>query len=284
MRKKVASIFIAALVLVSTFNPAWADVAIRVRLKEGPHPASEMLIRIKGTRQRNDFQAENRSDFSWVYYCDRKKVIGINYTTRRYFINSLGSGMTLSQSMAFGESQFVSAPRSVAHHDGRLVQTVTVTDTGERREMFGFTARHIKTRTTWEAEPACNQTRLRQETDGWYIDLLHGMECSPDLSGYWNYGFVAPPSKCSERFEKRNYEFLSKQVGDARLGFPLRLTRTVYGDGGQALVNSEEVLDLSTAELDASLFDIPSTFTKFDPGSDRSLLGRLFSFAGRRRK
>jgi len=283
MRNTLIKSMIAALVLISWTTTSFADVTIKIRLREGRQPAHEMLIRIKGTRQRNDFPTNKKApEFAWVYHCEKKEILGINYTKKQYFTNFLGESMTPSQAMAFGENQLgASPPQKLVTHGGRIMQTVTVTDTGERREMFGFTARHLKTRVVWNANPSCNQTTLRQETDGWYIDLLHGMECSPDLSGLWNYGYAAPSSKCDEHFEKHKYEFLSKQVGDARFGFPLLLTRTVYGDRGEPLVNNEEVLELSTAELDASLFEVPATFTKIEPNNNRSLFGRLFSFANR---
>jgi hypothetical protein len=47
-----------------------------------------------------------------------------------------------------------------------------VTDTGEKRELFGFAARHLKTVVVKEAgADACNKRTEKVETDGWYIEL-----------------------------------------------------------------------------------------------------------------
>jgi hypothetical protein len=47
---------------------------------------------------------------------------------------------------------------------------IETVDTGERREMFGYTARHAKTRTTLTMDPPGDSTATESEIDGWYID------------------------------------------------------------------------------------------------------------------
>ena len=55
--------------------------------------------------------------------------------------------------------------------------TQTITDTGERKEMFGFTARRIKTSLVKTVSPdACDKDQ-KIETDGWYIDFEYEFEC-----------------------------------------------------------------------------------------------------------
>jgi hypothetical protein len=259
-----------------------ADLAIKMKLKEGNGADHFMTLRFKGRRQRNDFDIRGQK-FAWVFQCDRKQVVGINFAERRSIVH--GFGMTLNASMAFNVAQVQPAART-AKGGGKVTQTVVVTDTGERREMFGFQARHIITSTTWKAEPACKQTKLRSETDGWYIDLLYGVECSADLSGFWNQPYLAPRSKCDEQFNKDKYEFQSEQIGTARFGFPVILTRKFYEDKGIPLINHEEVVELSTAELDQDLFEVPRDFTQktvADSRDDRpTVLGRVFSFMRRR--
>ena len=127
---------------------------------------------------------------------------------------------------------------------------------------------------------------MRAETDGWYIDLLYGVECSADLSGFWNQAFLAPRSRCDEHFNRNNYQFQSEQVGAARFGFPVQLTRKFYDDRGKAVINYEEVVELSTAELDQSLFEVPADFTQKSVAKARddgpSVFERVLSFIHRR--
>jgi hypothetical protein len=167
-------------------------------------------------------------------------------------------------------------------YKGNWTETVTVVDTGERREMFGFTARHIKTMTVSDASPlACDQTRLRQETDGWYIDLLYGTECSSDISGQLNVGFVVPGSfnTCVKFYEKRNYRFERKQVGKARFGFPVALSIRAYSNDGRTFSETKrEVTEITRVELDQSLFELPDGYARLEPQPlKRSILDRALS-------
>lgn len=282
MKPSFVNIVTSVSVVLCLAQVSLADVTIKMKIKEGPNAEQLMTIRFKGRRQRNDFENTPKGGkFAWLYQCDKKQLVGINFTEKRSFVHALGfSG---SGAVAFNESQFAPRPPQNSRSGGKLTQTVIVTDTGERRELFGFLARRIKTSTIWDATPSCKQTKLREETDGWYIDLLYGVECSPDLSGFWNLSYLAPHSKCYEHYNKNKYEFHSRQTGEARFGFPLMLTRKVYGDQGKPFINYLEVVEVSTAELDQALFDAPAGFVQVPVRDYRpSLFDRVFSLLGRR--
>ena len=60
--------------------------------------------------------------------------------------------------------------RPMVDSGGTLKIWIENIDTGERKEIFGHTARHIITREKRIAGPgACSKPSL-SETDGWYID------------------------------------------------------------------------------------------------------------------
>ncbi len=144
--------------------------------------------------------------------------------------------------------------------------------------MFGFTARHIKTTIAFEVTPACKQTKIRQELDGWYVDLLYGIDCSPDLSGFSNEGFLAPYSKCEGHYNRHHYQFQRQRVGPAHMGFPLVQTRKVYDDEGRPIITTQEVVEVSTDELDSSLFDVPAGYIRIETRNyNPSLLERARS-------
>ena len=64
---------------------------------------------------------------------------------------------------------------------GVVTITRNVTDTGERQDMFGYKARHIKTSMIMESTPdACNQSHMKMETDGWYADLSAEFSCADE--------------------------------------------------------------------------------------------------------
>src|SRR5258705_6225512 len=75
---------------------------------------------------------------------------------------------------------------------GVITYTTNAVDTGERKEMFGFQARHVKTSLIIESSPnACNPMKQRMETDGWYIDFSFGLNC--DIGGRAPLGGPPPP-------------------------------------------------------------------------------------------
>ena len=101
---------------------------------------------------------------------------------------------------------------------------INTVDTGERKEMFGFTARHLKRTMTFQSSPdACSQQQMKMETDGWYINLEYGLNCGsmrpPQTGG------TADASGCRDRYEY-------KITGPQNLGFPLVETTTMYGTDG----------------------------------------------------
>jgi hypothetical protein len=283
VKNNLRNTIVAACVLLSMSQVSLADLTIKTKIKEGAGPESHSTMRFKGSRQLNEYENGGKGwAVAVVFQCDKKQLLWINYTKKQYSVNTLG----MIGAIAFNEYQFPpppQIPRPNVRHGGKVDQTVTVTDTGERREMFGFLARHITTSTVWEASPSCKQTKLREETDGWYIDLLYGVECSPDLSGLSNRAYGAPYSKCYEYYNKNRYEFQSRQTGEARFGFPLMLTRRVYGDQGKPFINYQEVVEVSTAELDQALFDVPAGFALMPVRDYKpSLFDRVFSFLGKR--
>jgi hypothetical protein len=279
MKSRFRKAVVAAGALLCLPQASFADLTIKIRVKEGTRAESQYVMRFKGARQRNDFEHVGKgSAFAWVFQCDKKQLLGINYTRKGYFVNALG--MAGSGAMAFNESQLPTPPPTPlknVRHGGKVTQTVTITDTGERRDMFGFSARHIRTSVIQEANPSCKQTKLRSETDGWYIDLLYGVECSPDLSGFSSQFHLAPYSKCDDHYNKNKYEFQSKQVGEARFGFPVKLRTTAYGDHGKPVITEQEVVELSTSELDQALFEVPPGFVQMTVRDRPSLIDRVLS-------
>lgn len=270
---KRALFTIAALILVvyvgSTMTtnsqtpakPAGNDVKIRQRMSMGAAGGTESLLYIKGQRMRNEMPGG--MGFTTIMQCDLKRTITINEKTKTYMIASTdGTGTPGSVSTGEGDGGGAPQPQSSSAQQspsaqqtrGGLVNiTNTITDTGERKEMFGFTARHIKTSMVKTASPdACDKDQ-KVETDGWYIDFQYAFECQSQTQRYQPY--VRPQSPgCKD-------EIRTKTIGTAKLGFPLRVTTTVYQPDGRTTSMTQEVLELSREPLAASLFDIPAGYT-----------------------
>lgn len=287
---KALKTIVAGLMLCVAPMAAQADIKLKFKITENAREG-ESILRFKGRRQRTDFIFKRPDGtpaaMAFIYQCDLKRQFSLDDAKRIFYEYPI---IPIQEFMARGEAQHAQQTqrKREVKMSGHILETFTVTDTGERREMFGYTARRIKTTLTWEATPqACPQTPLRRESDGWYVDLLYGTYCSYDISGFDEGALTAlEQSKCGDYYTghwgggKRFYGIERKQVGTARFGFPLVLTVKSYRDDGRPQVRTSEVVEVSNAELDASLFEPPADFTKFKP-KKRSLASRALSLFGK---
>jgi hypothetical protein len=250
----------AAFVTLSSQTPkktaATADVKIRQRMSMGNTPGTETTLFVKGARMRNEM-AGGGAGITSILQCDLKRTITINEKTKTYLVSSTNSpGMTAADGDGGGGAPAATTTaQPPAQRRGGVVEIVnTITDTGERKEMFGFTARHIKTSMVKKASPdACDKDQ-KVETDGWYIDFQYDFNCPGEKQKYDATPVRPQRPDCKD-------EVRTKTIGTAKLGFPLLVTTTVYQPDGRTSSMTQEVLELSRAPLDAALFDVPAGYT-----------------------
>jgi hypothetical protein len=215
-------------------------------------PASESTTMIKGTRERSE---EHRGYFESVNItqCDLKRTVQINDKARKYLVTPMETAEDTTPTARPAARPITSEP---SRRGGVLTYITSSKDTGERKEMFGFTARHVITSTRIESSPdACSQLKQRYEQDGWYIDFNAGFSCE---LGRRSMGGGNPTATggCHDRIQFR-------REGTGRIGFPLIETMTIYDQNGQpSFSTTKEVVDLSRQPLDATLFDIPAGYTE----------------------
>ena len=231
------------------------DVKIRQKMTTGRSGQSmETVMYLKGSRMRNEMSGTGMS-MSTIRQCDQNRTITINDKARRYFITADGAD-TAGAGDGGSVPAMAGAPTSPTEprRGGVITLTNTITDTGERKEMFGFTARRIKTSTMKEASPdACDKGNHKIETDGWYIDYAFEFYCPKDRKKIETPGISTRPD-CQD-------EIRTKSTGKGKLGFPVLTTTTIYGADGQVTTTmTNEVLELSRSPLEASLFDIPAGY------------------------
>ncbi|HYT48771.1 MAG TPA: hypothetical protein VEL78_00165 [Pyrinomonadaceae bacterium] len=213
---------------------------------------------IKGLRERNEtsmnmagMPAGMNMGQVTITECDLKRTIQINDRARKYMIVPMetDSGEGVS-SADMGPSTSGGSRRG-----GVVTMTINTVDTGERKEMFGFTARHLKQTMMSQSSPdACQQQNMKIERDGWYINLEYGLNCGSERPP--QMGRTTAPQGCRDR-----YQF--KHTGPSNLGFPLIETTTIYGTEGSAMTTmTKEVVELSRQPLDAAIFDVPAGYTE----------------------
>jgi hypothetical protein len=170
---------------------------------------------------------------------DLNRFIQINNQARTYVVVS-----TKSPSPVKGST-------GTTRH-GAVVNVATdVADTGERKQLLGMQARHLKvTMTRLPETGACDATKTRMELDGWYVDF----EAPSPKGSKQDAGQDAGKPECED-------DVLYEQTGAGKLGYPVAYTaRTWTGEDKNPTVVTMEVLELSHAPLDAALFDVPAGY------------------------
>jgi hypothetical protein len=149
--KKIAFLKSAALIFVAVLATAGpvangqtpphqtlstSDVKIRQRMG----PGMETVLYVKGSRMRSEMAGD--FGMTTILQCDLKRTLTIYEKTKTYMITP-SDGSTASGDGGGAINPPVAA--STPQRGGVINITQTLTDTGERKQMFGFTARHIKT-------------------------------------------------------------------------------------------------------------------------------------------
>ena len=229
-------------------------VKYKVTMNVGGQPHSnESVTMIKGARERSESSMGYGYDQVNITQCDLKRTIQINDKVKKYMITPMEVDTSTATSAPARPAP--SIPTTSSRTGGTVTYVTTAVDTGERREMFGFTARHVKSSTTVQSSPdACNPANLRTEVDGWYIDLNVEFNC--------NVGGPAtaarPPVVAGCRDQVR-----SRREGNGKIGYPLIETMRMLDASGQVTFSTtKEVLELSRESLDGALFDIPAGYTQ----------------------
>jgi hypothetical protein len=152
--------------------------------------------------------------------------------------------------------------RTKRQPSGRTVNIHTqTTDTGERREMYGYKARHVIVRTAYEFSPENDSGPAGMELDGWYIDPPAAwLTLYPPHPGHYAIIHV------HGQFDTPVFT----NDGSRETGFPLLFTRTNHDRFTDAagkvrdntFVDSQEVTQFSEESIEHDLFVPPREFRR----------------------
>jgi hypothetical protein len=141
----------------------------------------------------------------------------------------------------------------IQYSGGTLGIWIESNDTGERKQFFGYTARHIITRERRVPGPGSCSNESELDSDGWYID--------PSVLPTWRQPLSSVTSfmvagNCFDKTEVHR--------SGVKVGFPVKLTTTFLQPKSNlpARFNAVEVVEFSEAPLDPALFVIPPDFRK----------------------
>jgi hypothetical protein len=195
--------------------------------------------------------------------CDLDQVFILNLDDREYM------SMPVRKRPSREELQARAAQLTNAAEPPRRTVLIEVTtkDTGERKQMFGFPARHVMT--TQKQIPLVIPGQSPQEnvTDGWYIDLDTSIPCEPGIRAAVFALSGGPPRKPDDPPQipipafttigkpERGFALETKQFLRATISAPDRPAQIM-----ESFTNETQVTELSVAPLDPALFEVPKNF------------------------
>lgn len=237
---------ILATVFLLALGAAASDVKYTQEMQMGQGvPAMRTTVYVKGDLQREDMNMMGMGDFSRINNCSTQRVTMLNPRCQAYYVVSGGS-----------EPSAPAAGAQPAARGGGVVKVnATYRDTGERQTMLGYPARHLVLKTTMDGTPnSCSPGHWEMESDTWMIDLPALPACASQMA-------QRPPTRdtggCADRVE-----YTTK--GDAATGLPVKTTMTVTSSNGQRQTIVSEVKEISTATLDAALFQVPGGYKQMN--------------------
>ena len=197
--------FKAWVILAMASVPCLADVQITTSYNADGQVA-ETTIWSNGSRMRYDYG----SGVVMLRYCDQPKIVQIDEKAKSYL-------------------------RLPAEEpsDPAAASKAEVTDTGERKELFGHQARHLKIKESTEGKDG---KKGSTETDGWYMDLTGIGAC------------------------------FSRNAGMRDRGYPASYTITTYGENGKSVSTvTMSIKSMADVPLASTMFEVPAGFKDSTP-------------------
>lgn len=227
--------------------PNFPDLKIKTRHVDEISTRFETLY-LKGSRQRQEFVQNSpiKSTYVSITRCDQHRRISLNTDAKLFAETPI-----VKQHVSRDPEKRLRWQQG----DGADVSiTVDSVDTGERRQVGRFTARHVKVSIRTDAAPGANMHSMLEERDGWYIDLP-GLGCQASSSpGGVGISFLTPAP--SGRQDHIHFT----QLGTAPTGFAIEET-TVSTENDRSTIRRIELLEFADSPLEDSLFERPSGYS-----------------------
>src|SRR3954469_3558462 len=234
----------SVLVLLAVSSASQAqDLHIKKNISAGGYVVSTTETSIKGARERSVTQSANGSTVT-LRQCDLRRTVTMDEANQTYFVADDPQDENAAKAAALATGSALPDAKC-----GKITVTTTITDTGERKVIYGYQARHLKAKVVQEPSPdACTQVRQSFEIDGWFADLTKEQA---------SCGTIAPPvqqgSGCHDRL-------ISRFVGSGKPGYPMQEDIAIpTPDGGKTTI-SVRVAEVTKQELPAEMFDVPAGY------------------------
>ncbi|MBS1853125.1 MAG: hypothetical protein JST79_19670 [Acidobacteria bacterium] len=231
-----------AVFLAFTLTAFSQDLHIKKSITVGGNFVSSSETSIKGARERTVTETQGNTTVT-IRQCDLKRTLTLNEQAQTYLVSKDPQDEAALRAAALVSG----APEADA--GGQITVTTTVTDTGERKPMFGYTARHPKMTIVEASSPkACSAVNQKFEIDGWYADI------AKEQAGCQH---LAPPVRQGEGCHDT---VVSRHSGSAKAGYPLAENITIHQADASTLNMGVMVTQISKQTLEPELFDVPAGY------------------------
>lgn len=247
------AILFSLFAILTTATTIFADVKIKIRQTVSGQNM-ENTTYIKGKRQRAEVMG---GQMVTITQCDLRRDVQLHPTTKTYTITPYDDEIVATEKPSATQTKSVKTTRG-----GTMYITTSNKDTGERKQMFGYTARHIIQTVEMESSPdSCSPTKTKMEIDAWVIDETFGFQCDR-TQDYQSFQPQRNGGGCRDKI-------VPKTIGTAKNGYPLYQKMTYFDESGkETMTMVQEVLELSKAALDAALFDVPNDYRAVKDASE----------------
>ena len=230
------------LVLLTGIAAHAQDLYIKKNITVGGNVISSTEASIQGARERTVTRTPAGETVT-LRQCDLKRTITINEQAQTYLVANDPQDDAALKAAAM----FSSAPQ--ADSGGYITESSAITDTGERKTMYGYPARHLKMKVSVEpSKNACSQQSQQFEVDGWYADVSKEfISCQQAL----------PPVHQSEGCNDR---VVHKHSGSGKPGYPVSQNLILHNPDGSTTEVVFVASEISKQTLDRALFEVPSGY------------------------
>jgi hypothetical protein len=225
--------------------PNFPAFKLKTRHTYGHQSSSVQTLYMQGARTRTESEpgllppgASVQAPVTLVTQCDRKQTIAFDPQHKTFTEWPILEWSDRLKHTPVHQPQPAGPEVSVAADS---------VDTGERRQVGPYLARHVKTTIRIEPAKSTNMPARIEELDGWYIDL-------PQL-GCEDWG-DQPQPKGMVLTTIPNERVHFTQTGSGKRGFPVEeISRTTLR--GETYETRTELIEASADSLDPRLFDLP---------------------------
>jgi hypothetical protein len=261
---------VRALLCLLIVAPTMAQTAnlgfkITIRYSTNGRQTMEETQYVQGDRRRHEHRFAFGSNYgpslALITRCDIGQNFELNLEDRQYVSTPIPKILSPTEIRALAAKYSGSAaPRTPT-----VLIEITTVDTGERKNLFGYEARHVITTEKHTRLDGAKEDDQEDVKDGWFADIPTSVSCYPKSRGA--VAFVTARSM-NEPVEVPSL----KLVGTPEAGFALLMTTTSHytyqlPDRSKGETNSTsqlEVTELFSGPLDPQLFEVPHGFTKVD--------------------